>query len=140
MGLTVKGMAHLYNYLKGETNMLQKVIKFQNFEGKEVERTCYFNLMKSEIMELEMSTTGGLAEMIQKIVEAQDAPQIIAVFKKLILLAYGEKDVDGEHFNKSPEISARFANSLAYSALFMELATSADAAAAFVNGIIPKAE
>lgn len=118
--------------------MLQKVIKFQNFEGKEVERTCYFNLMKSEIMELEMSTTGGLAEMIGKIVEAQDAPQIIAVFKKLILLAYGEKDVDGEHFNKSPEISARFANSLAYSALFMELATSADAAAAFVNGIVPK--
>lgn len=120
--------------------MLQKIIKFKNFDGKEVERTCYFNLMKSEIMELEMSTNGGLAEMIQKIVEAQDANQIITVFKKIILLAYGEKDVDGEHFNKSPEISARFANSLAYSELFMELATNADAASAFVNGIIPKTE
>lgn len=120
--------------------MLQKTIKFINYDGKPVERVCYFNLMKSEIMELEMSTQGGLAEMITKIVEAQDAPQIIAIFKKLILLAYGEKDVDGEHFNKSPEISARFANSLAYSALFMELATDADAASAFVNGIIPKVD
>lgn len=120
--------------------MLQQVIKFKNHEGKDVERTCYFNLMKSEVMELEMSTKGGLTEMIQQIVEAQDAPQIIAVFKKLILLAYGEKDPDGEHFNKSPEISARFANSLAYSELFMQLATNADAAAAFVNGIVPKDE
>lgn len=120
--------------------MLQKTIKFINYDGKPVERVCYFNLMRSEIMELEMSTQGGLAEMITKIVEAQDAPQIIAIFKKLILLAYGEKDVDGEHFNKSPEISARFANSLAYSALFMELATDADVASAFVNGIIPKVD
>lgn len=118
--------------------MLQKVIKFKDFEGKNKERVCYFNLMKSEIMELEMSTTGGLAEMIGKIVEAQNAPEIIAVFKKLILLAYGEKDTDGEHFIKSKEISDRFSNSLAYSALFMELATSADAAATFVNGIIPQ--
>lgn len=118
--------------------MLQKVIQFKNHEGKKVERVCYFNLMKSEIMELEMSTNGGLAEMISKIVEAQDAPQIIAVFKKLILLAYGEKDTDGEHFNKSEEISRRFSNSLAYSELFMELATNAEAAAAFVNGIIPQ--
>jgi hypothetical protein len=118
--------------------MLQKTIKFKNYEGKEVERTYYFNLMKSELMELEMSTNGGLSEMITKSVESEDAPQIIAIFKKMILLAYGERDPDGEHFNKSPEISARFANSLAYSALFMELATSSEAASAFVNGIIPK--
>jgi hypothetical protein len=120
--------------------MLRKIIKFKNHEGKETERVCHFNLMKSEVMELEMSTQGGLAEMITKIVEAQDAPQIIAVFKKLILLSYGEKDTDGEHFNKSEEISRRFSNSLAYSALFMELATSAGAAAEFVNGIIPQEE
>lgn len=118
--------------------MLQKVIKFKGFDDQPRERTCYFNLMKSEIMELEMSTNGGLAEMITKIVEAQNAPEIIAVFKKLILLAYGEKDPDGEHFIKSQHISERFSNSLAYSSLFMELATSADAAATFVNGIIPQ--
>lgn len=120
--------------------MLQKVIKFKNFDGKDTERTCYFNLMKSEIMELEMSIDGGLAEMISKIVEAKSAPELIAVFKKIILASYGEKDIDGEHFNKSPELSARFSNSLAYSSLFMELATNADAATIFINGIIPQEE
>ena len=38
---------------------------------------------------------------------------------------------------KSEEISNGFAQTEAYSQLFMELATDADAAAAFVNGIIP---
>lgn len=120
--------------------MLQKTIKFKDFEGKDRERVCYFNLMKSEIMELEMSKNGGLAETITQIVESKDAPEIIILFKKLILHSYGERDADGEHFNKSPEISARFANSLAYSALFMELSTNTEAATAFVNGIIPQEE
>lgn len=124
--------------LKGENNMLQKVIKFKNFAGQDAERTCYFNLMKSEIMELEMSTEGGLAEMIKQIVESKNVPEIIAVFKKIILAAYGEKDSDGEHFIKSQSISERFSNSLAYSALFIELATNADAAATFINGIVPQ--
>lgn len=118
--------------------MLQKVIKFKNFAGQDTERTCYFNLMKSEIMELEMSTEGGLAEMIKQIVESKNVPEIIAVFKKIILAAYGEKDSDGEHFIKSQSISERFSNSLAYSALFIELATNADAAATFINGIVPQ--
>lgn len=120
--------------------MLQKIIKYKNFLGEDKERTCYFNLMKSEVLELEMSTKGGLVELIEKIVAEKDAPKIVELFKKLILLSYGEKDADGEHFIKSEELSSRFANSLAYSALFMELSTNADAAAAFVNGIIPKEE
>jgi hypothetical protein len=75
--------------------------------------------------------------MIQKIVAAQDSPAIIKVFKELILKAYGEKSPDGKRFIKSDEISTAFSQTEAYSQLFMELATDADAAAKFVNGIIP---
>lgn len=120
--------------------MLAKVITYKGLDGQPRERTCHFNLMKSEVMELEMSISGGLSEMIKKIIEAQDAPQIITLFKKLILLSYGEKDPDGEHFNKSDYISQRFSNSPAYSALFMELATNAGSAADFFNAIVPKEE
>ena len=88
-------------------------------------------------MEMEMGTTGGLAEMITKIVAAQDAPAIIKIFKDLILKSYGEKSADGKRFIKSDEISTAFTQTEAYSELFMELATDAEAAAAFVNGIIP---
>lgn len=117
--------------------MLKKTITFTDYNNVERTQDFFFNLNKAELMEMEMSTTGGLAEMIQRIVAAQDAPAILKIFKDLILKAYGEKDPDGIHFNKSEALSRAFSQTEAYSQLFMELATDADAAAAFVNGIIP---
>ena len=87
-----------------------------------------------------MGTTGGMVEMINKIVAAQDAPAIIDMFKKMILKAYGEKSADGKRFIKSKELSEAFSQTEAYSQLFMELATDADAASKFVNGIVPAQE
>lgn len=117
--------------------MLKKTITYTDYNGVERTEDHYFNLTKAEIMEMEMSTTGGLTEMIQRIVAAKDAPAIIKVFKDLILKAYGVKSPDGKRFIKSKEISDAFSQTEAYSQLFMELATDADAAAEFVNGIVP---
>ena len=117
--------------------MLKKKITYTDYNGIERTEDHYFNLTKAEIMELELGTAGGFAEMIQRIVDAQDAPSIIKVFKDLILKAYGEKSPDGKRFIKSKEISDAFSQTEAYSQLFMELATDADAAAEFVNGIVP---
>lgn len=118
--------------------MLKKTIKYTDYNGLEREEDFYFNLTKAEIMEMEMGTVGGMSEMIQKIVSTQDAPAIIKIFKELVLKAYGEKSADGKRFIKSKEIADAFAQTEAYSNLFMELATDSDAAAAFVNGIVPK--
>lgn len=118
--------------------MLKKTITYTDYNGTELTENFYFNLTKAEIMEMEMGTSGGMAEMIEKIVAAKDAPAIIKIFKDLVLKAYGEKSPDGKRFIKSDEISAAFAQTEAYSELFMELATDAEAAAAFVNGITPK--
>lgn len=117
--------------------MLKKTITYTDYNGTERTEDFLFNLNKAELMEMEMGTTGGLAEMIQRIVSAQDAPAIMKVFKELILKAYGQKSPDGKRFIKNEELSAEFAQTEAYSQLFMELATDAEAAAAFVNGIIP---
>lgn len=117
--------------------MLKKTIKYTDFNGVEREEEFYFNLTKAEVMEMEMSTTGGLAEMIQRIVKLQDAPAIIKIFKDLVLKAYGVKSDDGRRFIKSEELSTAFSQTEAYSILFMELATNADEAAKFVNGIVP---
>ena len=118
--------------------MLKKTITYVDYNGVERTDDCYFNLSKAEITEMEMSTAGGLAEMIQNIIKAQDAPAIIKIFKDLILKAYGEKSPDGKRFIKSKELATAFSQTEAYSILFMELATDADAAADFVNGIIPQ--
>lgn len=117
--------------------MLRKTITYSDYNGNERTEAFYFNLTKAEVTEMEMSTAGGLAEMIEKIIAAQDAPSIIKIFKDLVLKAYGEKSPDGKRFIKSDELSTAFSQTEAYSQLFMELATDADSAAKFVNGIVP---
>ena len=124
--------------------MLKKTITYTDYNGVERKEDFYFNLTKAEIMEMEMSISGGLTEMINRIVAAQDAPAIVKIFKELILKAYGEKSADGRRFMKVDEngvpLSINFSQTEAYSQLFMELATDADAASAFVNGIVPNVE
>lgn len=117
--------------------MIKKTITYKDYNQVERTEDFYFNLSKAEVMEMEMSTSGGLAEMITRIVAAQDQPAIIKIFKDLILKAYGEKSPDGKRFIKSDELSTAFSQTEAYSQLFMELATDAEAASAFVNGIVP---
>ena len=121
--------------------MLSKNIKYTDYNGVEREEAFLFNLSKAELMEMELGTTGGLAEMIKNIVAAKDTPSIVKVFKELVLKAYGEKSPDGKRFIKVDEngqpLSRKFAETEAYSNLFMELATDADAAAKFVRGIVP---
>lgn len=118
--------------------MLKKTITYEDYNGVERTEDFYFNLSKAELMEMEMGTVGGLAEQINRIVAAQDAPSIIAIFKDLVLRSYGEKSPDGKRFMKSEEIATGFAQTEAYSQIFMELATDSDAASKFVNGIVPK--
>lgn len=118
--------------------MLKKTITYKDYNGNERTEDFYFNLTKAEITEMQLSTTGGLSEMISRIIAAQDAPAIIKIFKDLILKAYGQKSADGRRFIKSEEISTEFAQTEAYSQLYMELAFDADAAANFINAIVPQ--
>lgn len=117
--------------------MIKETITYVDYNNVERTEDFFFNLSKAELMEMEMSTSGGLVEMVNRIVAAQDAPAIIKVFKELILKAYGVKSPDGKRFEKSNKLRTEFEQTEAYSQLFMKLATDADAASKFVNGIIP---
>lgn len=120
--------------------MLKRTITYTDYNGSERTEDFYFNLTQAEVMEMELSTSGGLAELITRIINAKDAPAILKIFKDLVLKAYGEKSPDGKRFIKSEEIATAFSQTEAYSKLFVELASNADAAAEFVNGIIPKVD
>lgn len=117
--------------------MYKKTMTYPDYNGVEREETFYFNLTKAELLEMEMTTTGGMVETIQKIIKAKDTPSLIRIFKDVLLHSYGEKSLDGKRFIKSKELSEAFAQTEAYSQMFMELATNADAAVEFINGIIP---
>lgn len=117
--------------------MLKKTITYEDFDGNKRTEDFYFNLSKAEVLEMEMGISGGMTQMLNKIIAAQDGGRVIKTFKDIILKAYGEKSPDGKRFIKSEEISTAFSQTEAYSQLFMELATNADAAATFMNNIIP---
>lgn len=117
--------------------MLSKTITYVDYNGNERTETFNFNLTKAEMTEMELGVTGGLTTMLDNIVKAKDTPALVREFKKLVLKAYGVKSPDGKRFIKSEELSTEFSQTEAYSQIFMELATDADAASKFVNGIVP---
>lgn len=117
--------------------MLKKTISYTDYDGVERTEDFFFNLSKAEVAEMELGTTGGMQKLIERILNTQDTKGLIDLFKDLILRSYGEKSADGRRFVKSKELSTAFSQTEAYSELFMELATDADKAAEFVNGITP---
>ena len=120
--------------------MIKKTIKYTDYDGVERTEDFYFNLSPAEITEMEMGTAGGLQKMIDQIIQTKDSKKIIELFKEIILKAYGEKSADGRRFMKQRDghlLSDEFAATEAYSVLFMELATDADAAAKFISGVVP---
>ena len=117
--------------------MLKKLIKYTDYDGRERSENFYFYMSKAELMEMELGTVGGMQNLIQLIIDKQDIPKIMEAFKTIILKAYGEKSPDGRRFIKSAELSEAFSQTEAYSNLYMELITDANAASAFINGIVP---
>lgn len=117
--------------------MIKRTIKYVDYNSQEREEDFYFNLNEAELTEMELSQDGGLTQYIDRIVKERNGKEIIKIFKDLVLKAYGVKSDDGRRFIKNDEVRDDFAQTEAYNKLFMELATDAEAAAKFVNGIVP---
>lgn len=118
--------------------MWKKTITYESFDGKTYTEDFYFHLSRAELTEMELCVTGGMTAYIKRIVAAEDSKEIVGTFKELILKSYGVKSADGKRFIKNKELCDDFVQCEAYSILFMELATNADAASEFVNAVIPK--
>lgn len=120
--------------------MIKWKIKYTDYNGDPQEEEFYFNLSKAEVMEMDLNANGAYSEYLQRIVDTRDGKKIAEEFKNLILKSYGEKSPDGRRFIKSEEKSNEFAQTEAYSELYMQLATESGAAEKFVNGVLPKIE
>lgn len=120
--------------------MLKKTIKFEDFNGDMQEEDHYFNISKSEIVELELSIPGKetFSDYLTRIISSEDNLEIANTFRKIIKTAYGVKSPDGKRFHKTEQIWEDFVSSAAYQELFIQLCMDADFAAEFVRGILPK--
>lgn len=118
--------------------MIKKPIKFTDYDGEEREEDFYFNLSKAELMEMELTTPGGMQQMLNRITKEKDTKRLWEIFKDVICRSYGVKSDDGKRFIKSKELTEAFLQTEAYCELIVELATNADKASEFMNGIIPQ--
>lgn len=119
--------------------MIKETRKYVDFDGVEREEDFYFNFTKAELLQMELSVKGGFHAYIEQIVKAKNETELIRLFKELLEKSYGVKSPDGRRFIKNAEVLEDFKQTEAYSDLFLELATDADKASKFVNGIFPAA-
>lgn len=118
--------------------MIKKTIEYTDYEGNERKETFYFNLTKTELLELEVSEAGGFTKMIERIQEARDAKTVLEVLKEIVHKSYGVKSPDGKKFVKSDELSTGFEQTEAYDQLMMDMIENPEKASAFFNGLLPK--
>lgn len=118
--------------------MYTKRMTYNDYNGVSRTEDLRFNFTKAELVEMEMLVPGGIQEMVQGIIDAKDRPELIKIFKKLILDSYGVKSPDGKRFIKSEELKTEFSQTEAYSDLFILLSSDDEEAAKFINGIMPE--
>jgi len=118
--------------------MFKKPITFEDFDGRTVTEDHYFNLTKTELLQLEAQTPGGLSASLQRIGETQDFNRIVHEFTRIVMASYGVRSEDGKRFIKTDQIREEFQQTAAWDALFFELATKAEAASTFITAVFPK--
>lgn len=119
--------------------MNKKTITYTDFDGVKRTENFYFNLSKAELMDMELTTPdGGLRNRLRAIMDKRDIPGIIKTIKDFIMAGFGEKSPDGRKFIKSKALTEAFMQTNAYSELYMELISDANATASFITLMIPE--
>jgi hypothetical protein len=121
--------------------MIKKTITYVDYEGESRTEDFYFHLTQRDLLKMQTEYPGGLHKFLMKIVAENNQQKIFEYMEDIIQRSYGEKSADGRRFitgRDDKNVLYNFIQTEAYSQLVMELATNADAAAEFINGIIPE--
>ena len=117
--------------------MYAKTITYTDYDGNQRTETFYFNLTKTELIKMETSVDGGMAQLLKKIIDENDTKNIMKYFDIIIKNAYGVKSPDGRRFVKSKELVDEFMQTEAYDKFFLEFIENPNSAAEFINNVIP---
>ena len=135
--------------------MLRKEVTFEDFNGVNQTEECFFNLTKTELIEMAMDLPEGVSESVGddpnnideekavgKLMETMGNKGVLKFIKDLVLKSYGVKSADGRRFMKVDEngkpLSIEFSQTMAFETIIDEFMSNDIAAANFVNGVIPQ--
>lgn len=128
--------------------MYKKTITYNDFDGNERTEDAYFNLTKTEMIEFALELPDGVSNTVDptemdtdkaasKIASMLGKKGVFNFIKDLILKSYGIRKEDGRRFEKSDQIRAEFAQTMAFESIMDEFMSDDIAAAKFVKAVIP---
>ena len=120
--------------------MLVYTETYPDYNGNERTEEFRFHFNQAELLEMEIATEGGFSARVNRIINANNQPELFQVMKTFVLDAYGVKSEDGRRFMKTPEIRQEFLESPVYSRIMTRLTIgpkAAEEAAKFINGVTP---
>ena len=126
--------------------MLKREISYKDYDGHDRTETLWFNMNRFELTEFAADIPDSTFKRLSGAKDMQSIGLIandmgikssIGFVKKRVLASYGVKSEDGRRFIKSPELREEFMQTIAFDTFMSELMTDDNAAANFVNSIIP---
>jgi hypothetical protein len=118
--------------------MLKKTITFEDLDGNLITEDFYFHMSKAELVEWQLGREGGMEEHLREILANKNTSLILSTFKQILLKSYGVRSADNRSFVKSEQTTREFEGTDAFSQIYIELVSSAQAGVEFINGIMPK--
>lgn len=116
--------------------MYKEKITYVDFDGNERTEDLYFNLSKTELLEMQISEEGGFDKKLEKIIESGTDKEVYMLMRDVVEKSYGIKSADGRKFQKTKEIFDDFASTNAFDEFVWALVNDVKRCEAFVNGVI----
>ena len=119
--------------------MLQKTIKYEDYNGNQVSKDFWFHMNKADIAEFKYRKDGSdMVDVISRIMANENIRGILDILKEIARASVGRKSEDGSRFIKDDEARSELFDTDAYSELMYELLSDERNAADFIQGILPK--
>lgn len=118
----------------------KKSIRYIDLNGQTREVEYWFQLGKTDAIELDFVHRKNPKEYLESIAANQESRNLMDVWKDMLFRAVAKRvsGTDGDYLVKNDEILSEFRGSGAYEQLFNELAESEDGGASFFLSIMPK--
>lgn len=135
--------------------MYKKTVTYTDFDGNERIEDLYFNLTKTELIDFALSLPDNVSnsmtensdnmdtdKAVTKVLSAFRTKSIFKFLQDLIIKSYGVRTDEGRRFAKTDSngmpLANQFKETMAFEAIMDEFTTDDNAAAEFVNRVIPK--
>jgi hypothetical protein len=123
--------------------VLKQEITYKDFDGNPQTEMLYFNLSKTEMVDLldlqpRLEKWLKITQGEQRNLTTAEVQDLLGIIKLLIEKSYGERSDDGKRFRKSPEIFADFKDSAVYDAFLFGLFEDIQLGLSFMVGILPQ--